>query len=197
VIRLFAGLTLPLLVFFALLAALGSATSALAITDGIPLVWLLAYGIWRRKIEPIRLIALAVFALALVLSIAFGGSALPLELRRAVFPGTVGLACLVSLAVHRPLLVIAAEGAPRAPGHETDGRTNLDSPGAASLARDAHRDHWRDRRHRRGRSGDPGAHPVDDALRRRGADRQLVIIGGGVSVGFLYVRHVRSRFQRH
>jgi hypothetical protein len=65
-------------------------------------VWLLAYGIWRRKIKPVALIALAVFALALVLSIAFGGSALSLELRRAVFPGTVGLACLISLAVHRP-----------------------------------------------------------------------------------------------
>jgi hypothetical protein len=197
VIRLFAGLTLPLLVFFALLAALGNATGALAITDGIPLVWLLAYGIWRRKIEPIGLIALAVFALALVLSIAFGGSALPLELRRAVFPGTVGLACLVSLAVHRPLLVIAAERARRARGHETDGRTNLDSPGA--------------RRSLATLTAIIGVTGVADAAAQVILALTLstthfvvvariasyVIIGGGVSVGFLYVRHVRSRFQRH
>ncbi|MBV8219145.1 MAG: hypothetical protein JO325_11825, partial [Solirubrobacterales bacterium] len=110
-IRLIAGLAVPLVVFFALLGVLGNATGALAIADGIPIVWLLVYGIWRRKIEPIGLIALAVFALALVLSIAFGGSGLPLALRRAVFPGTVGLACLISLAVRRPLLVIAAERA--------------------------------------------------------------------------------------
>ncbi len=104
-IRLIAGLALPLLVFFVLLGVLGNATGALAIADAIPLAWLLAYGISRRKIEPVGLIAVAVFALALVLSIAFGGSSLPLELRRAVFPGTVGVACLISLAARRPLLV--------------------------------------------------------------------------------------------
>ncbi len=93
-------------------------------------MWLLAYGISRRKIEPVGLIVLTVFALALVLSIAFGGSALPLELRRAVFPGTVGLACLISLAVHRPLLVVAVTRARHARGEETDGPSSLDSPGA-------------------------------------------------------------------
>ena len=76
------------------------------------------------------LIAVAVFALALVLSIAFGGSSLPLELRRAVFPGTVGLACLMSLVVHRPLLVVAATRARRARGEQSDGQFDLDSPGA-------------------------------------------------------------------
>jgi len=196
-IRLIAGLALPLLVFFALLGALGNATGALAITDGIPLVWLLAYGIWRRKIEPIGLIALAVFAVALVLSIAFGGSSLPLELRRAVFPGTVGLACLVSLAVHRPLLVIAVARARRARGEETGGRTNLDSPGA--------------RRSLTMLTAIIGITGVADALAQvvlaltlstahfvvAARIASYAIIGSGLAVGILYVRSVRARLEPH
>jgi len=196
-IRLIAGLALPLLVFFALLGVLGNATGALAITDGIPLVWLLAYGVWRRKIEPVGLIALAVFALALVLSIAFGGSALPLELRRAVFPGTVGLACLISLAVHRPLLVVAVVRARRARGEETDGQSNLDSPGA--------------RRSLATLTAIIGVTGVADAAAQIilaltlstthfvvGARiASYVIIGSGIAVGFLYVRHARAQLQHH
>jgi hypothetical protein len=40
-------------------------------------------------------------------TIASGGSSLPLELHRALFPGAVGLACLISLAARHPLLSIA------------------------------------------------------------------------------------------
>jgi hypothetical protein len=108
-LRLIAGLVLPIIAFVVLLEVFGNATGALAVTDGIPVVWVLAFAVWRRRIEPITLIPVAVFTLALVLTIAFGGSALPLELRRSWFPATVGLACLISLAVRRPLLVIAAE----------------------------------------------------------------------------------------
>jgi hypothetical protein len=108
-LRLIAGLVVPIIAFVVLLELVGNATGALAITDGIPVVWAFAFAIWRRRIEPITLIPMAVFTLALVLAIVFGGSPLPLELRRSWFPGTVGLACLISLAVRRPLLVLAAD----------------------------------------------------------------------------------------
>jgi hypothetical protein len=78
--RLAIALVLPLIAFLLLRRAIGSATGALAITD----------------------------AIALILSITFGGSSLPLELRRSVFPGALGLGCLISLAFHKPLLAIAA-----------------------------------------------------------------------------------------
>ncbi len=99
---------MPLAGFLVLRQALSNATGALAISDAIPLVWLIAFGIWRRRVEPVGLVAVVVFALAIVLTIALGGSALPLELRRSVFPGAVGLACLLSVAVGRPLLSVAA-----------------------------------------------------------------------------------------
>ena len=40
----------------------------LAITDAIPLVWVLAYGARRRRIEPIGVTAAGVFAVALPLT---------------------------------------------------------------------------------------------------------------------------------
>jgi hypothetical protein len=130
-LRLLAGLALPLIAFLVLLRVLGNATGALAITDAIPILWLVAFGIWRRRIEPIALIPAAVFGLALLLSIAFGGSSLPLELRRSVFPGAVGLACLASLAARRPLLTIAATKAADARAQQLPAaRPKIESPGA-------------------------------------------------------------------
>jgi hypothetical protein len=108
-IRLLAGLLVPLLAFVVLVRSVATATEALAITDAIPLLWVLVYGARRRRVEPIGLAAAGVFAGALLLTIASGGSSLPLELHRAVFPGLVGMACLISLALRRPLLSKLAE----------------------------------------------------------------------------------------
>lgn len=126
-----AGLLLSLMTFVVLEQAIGNATGALAITDGIPILWLVVYGISRRRIEPVGLIAVAVFTLALVLTLAFGGSSLPLELRRSVFPGAVGLACLVSPASRRPLLSIASTKlADARPKQIAETRPKLDTPSA-------------------------------------------------------------------
>ncbi len=105
--RLLAGLLVPVIAFVVLHQALGNATKALAITEAIPSLWVLAYAVSRRRIEPVGVIAFAGFGIALLVTIASGGSALPLELHRALFSGAVGLACLISLAARRPLLSIA------------------------------------------------------------------------------------------
>lgn len=106
-IRLIASLLVPLVAFVAFLHTLGNATEALAIAEAIPVLWVVAYAVWRRRIDPVGATAFAGFGIALLLTIALGGSSLPLELHRALFPGAVGLACLISLAARRPLLEIA------------------------------------------------------------------------------------------
>ncbi|MFZ1994960.1 MAG: hypothetical protein WAU75_12680 [Solirubrobacteraceae bacterium] len=125
-----AGLLLPL-IFVVLLQLLGNATKALAITEGIPLLWVIAYGIWRRRIEPVGATAVAGYGAALLLTIALGGSPLPLELHRALFPGVVGLACLISLTARRPLLEIAKNRiAEKGPEATVQGRPQLVAPDA-------------------------------------------------------------------
>lgn len=191
--RLLAGLLIPVIAFVVLERVLGNATGALAITDGLPLLWVLAYGVWRHKVEPIGLIALVVFAIALGLTIALGGSPLPLELRRSWFPGAVGLACLVSLAVRRPLLVIASERLARThPELERGEAVDSDTPGrrraltilTAIIAVTGLAD---------------AAAQITLALSLSTSQfgvyahvASYVIIGSGLAVGALYVRHVRG-----
>lgn len=129
-LKLVAGLLVPLTAFVILEQALGDPTAALALSDAIPLAWVLAIGIWQRRLERIVLVPVCVFAVALALSIAFGQSSLPLELRRTVFPGTLGLACLISIALQRPLLTVAAERLTRIRSQQTDLEAKLDAPDA-------------------------------------------------------------------
>jgi hypothetical protein len=127
-IQLVAGLLAPLIGFVVLLHALGNPTEALAITDSIPMLWLLAYALWRRRIEPVGASAAALSTIALLLTIALGGSPLPLELHHAVFPATVGLACLISLAARRPLLSIGLARLAKSKHHvATESRPKLDA----------------------------------------------------------------------
>jgi hypothetical protein len=130
-IRLLAGLLVPLIAFVVLVRSLGNATEALAITEAIPVLWVLAYAVWRRRIEPVGATAFAGFGIALLLTIALGGSSLPLELHRALFPGAVGLACLISLAARRPLLEIAkSKLAKDRPEATAQARSQLDTSDA-------------------------------------------------------------------
>lgn len=118
--RLLAGLLIPLAAFAVLAQTLASATTALAISEALPLLWVIAFAVWRRRIDWIALVPIAAFALALALTIALGGSSLPLELRRAVFPGLLGFACLASIAAGRPLLAVLAGRAERPHGRDLE-----------------------------------------------------------------------------
>jgi len=195
--RLLGSLALTLAAFFVLRSALGNATTALAITDGIPLLWLVAVGLLHRRLERLALIPVVVFTVALVASIAFGGSALPLELRRSVFPGAVGLACLISLAIRRPLLLEAATRVPR-PGQLADAENLLERPGS--------------RRALTVLTAIAGVTGLADAIAQVVLALTLstsqfvaaahvasyVIIGGGLLVAVVYVRWTRARLQhRH
>lgn len=128
-VRLLAGLLVPLVAFVAFLQTLRNATEALAIAEALPLLWVLAYAVWRRRIEPVGATAVAGFAVALLLTVVLGGSPRPLELHRAVFPGFAGLACLISLTARRPLLFIAKEKLKHA-RPETATQAQLDPSGA-------------------------------------------------------------------
>ena len=195
--RLLAGLALPVIAFLVLLKLIGNATGALAVTEAFPVAWVVGYAIWRRKVEPIGLFVVVGFALALGLTFVFGGRPLPLELRRSWFPGVVGLACLISLALRRPLLLAAADKVGGAHREEAAGAgRDLDSPGA--------------RRTLSTLTAIIGVTGTADAVAQitlalTVSTTQFVvlariasytIIGSGIAVGALYVRHVRARLAR-
>jgi hypothetical protein len=120
-LTLVAGIVLPVTAYVVLKATTHNTTDALAVTETIPVVWILAGGLLRRRLNPIAVIAAVVLGGALAITALTGGSALPLKLRRASVTGPLGIACLLSVAIHRPLLpalvkLVARSVPPRATG---------------------------------------------------------------------------------
>jgi hypothetical protein len=108
-LRLGLGVIVPVAAYLILSSAVHSSLTALAVTEAIPLVWVLAIGLRRHRVEPMALVLAVVLAAAVVVSLAAGGTVLPLKLRRAVITGSLGIACLVSVAARRPLLPAAVD----------------------------------------------------------------------------------------
>ncbi len=93
----------PWLVYVLLRPHVKSAAEALAIGGSIPAAWVLARLVVRHRMEWLAAASVVVFAVAVTVSLLSGGSALPIELRSSVITGTIGLACLISVAIGRPL----------------------------------------------------------------------------------------------
>ncbi len=108
---------LPIAAYVVLERVLHSEGYALAITATLGVAWALAAGVRQGRVNPIIVATVIVLAIALAVTVASGGSALPLKLRKAVITGSLGLACLISVAIDRPLLPalleLLARGAPR------------------------------------------------------------------------------------
>ena len=107
--QLVAGLVLPWLAYLIIRSVIGSPVGALAITDALPAAWLLVVGIVRRRVDPIAVLSATTVMLALAAYALTGGDPLAIKLRRGAVTGTIGIAGLASVALGRPLLLLAAE----------------------------------------------------------------------------------------
>jgi hypothetical protein len=109
----------PLLTYLAVRPQVGSVAAALAVTFAVPVVWAGLAGLWRRRLDADGILTISAYGIALALTIFTGGSALPLKLRSAAETGAAGVACLVSVVLRRPLVLLALrlkarQAAPRA-----------------------------------------------------------------------------------
>jgi len=84
-----------------------SSTVALLVAMGIPAGWTLAVFAWRRRAAPLGLVSMAVTGIAVAVTYLAGGSPLVLELQDPAQTGAIGLACLVSVIMGRPLYLMA------------------------------------------------------------------------------------------
>jgi hypothetical protein len=119
---------LPLAVYALLRPHVDGEVTALAVAGGIPVVITLARLVRDRRLDPIGALAVAGFGAALLVSWLSGGDTLVLKLQDSVVTGPLGLACLASVAVRRPLSLVLlrrlARGNPRLrarvthPGHQ-------------------------------------------------------------------------------
>jgi hypothetical protein len=94
-------------IFLAAEQQLGAAAS-LALAGALPAAWTLADWARRRSVDRLALASIAIFALGATGSLLFGGDLLPMKLARPTAVGILGLICLASAAINRPVLAIAA-----------------------------------------------------------------------------------------
>ena len=117
----------PVLVYLLIRPHLHSDTIALVIAAGIPVTYTAVILLWRRRLDPIGVIAIAGFAFGILLLVATGGNELAFKLREDIWTGPAGLACLISVAVRRPLLLLVLRPAAR---RNPDIAERLGAPGA-------------------------------------------------------------------
>lgn len=104
---------LPVLAYLLLRPRVHSDVTALVIAAAIPAAWTAGRLLLRRRLDPIGIIAVAGFAFGLLLLAATGGNELAFKLREDIWTGPLGLACLISVAVRRPLFLLALQVAAR------------------------------------------------------------------------------------
>jgi hypothetical protein len=93
----------PVIVFQLIRSSVDSDLIALAISTAVPVLWTLGRLAVTRKVDPVGVLGIAGFGVGIAVAWMSGGSPLALELRDAVPTGLLGLVCLGSLVVHRPL----------------------------------------------------------------------------------------------
>jgi FtsH-binding integral membrane protein len=96
----------PLLGYALLRPHVGSDATALAIGAAIPVTVTVALFCWRRRVDPIGVLSVLGFGIAVLILVLSGGNPLVLKLQDAVVTGPIGLVCLVSVAVRRPLHLV-------------------------------------------------------------------------------------------
>jgi hypothetical protein len=97
----------PLLTYLIVRPQVESVAAALAVTFAVPVAWAGLAGLWRRRLDVDGILTISAYGIALALTIFTGGSALPLKLRSAAETGAAGVACLVSVVLRRPVVLLA------------------------------------------------------------------------------------------
>lgn len=99
------NLVAPIIVFELIRSTIDNDTLSLAIGAAVPLLWTVGRLVIARTVDPIGVAGIALYGLGLVVVWLTGGSAIGLELRDAAPTGLIGLACLGSALIRRPIIV--------------------------------------------------------------------------------------------
>jgi hypothetical protein len=93
----------PLLAYYLIHSYVGSSAMALALAGSIPVAYTLVMLTVRRRLDPVGVVSVVSFGIGALVSWASGGNTLALELQDPALTGLIGIACLVSVVIGRPL----------------------------------------------------------------------------------------------
>jgi hypothetical protein len=122
------NIVIPLLVYTMLRPHVGSDAVALAVGAAIPVLVTAGGFALRRRIDPVGVLAIIGIGAALILLALTGGDPLVLKIHDALLTGPLGLVCLISVLVGKPLLLVAQRAVAARRGTSAPG-----NPRAASI----------------------------------------------------------------
>jgi drug/metabolite transporter (DMT)-like permease len=99
----------PVLAYLLIARHVHSDVTALVIAAAIPAAYTAAVLVWRRRLDPVGVLALVCFGVGLLLVIATGGNEFLFKVREDLWTGPLGLACLISLAGRLPLVLVVLQ----------------------------------------------------------------------------------------
>jgi hypothetical protein len=105
-IRLVINLAAPVLAYALLRPHVHSDLIALIIGAAVPIAYTVGVLLWRRRLDAIGVFAIVCFVFGLLLVLVTGGNELTFKLREDIWTGPAGLACLISVAMRRPLFAV-------------------------------------------------------------------------------------------
>lgn len=108
-VRLVVNGAVPVLAYVLLRPHVHSDVTALVVGAAIPLAFTAGVFAWHRRLDPAGVIAVVCFGIGLLVVAATGGNELAFKLREDIWTGPLGLACLVSAAVRRPVLLLVLQ----------------------------------------------------------------------------------------
>jgi hypothetical protein len=94
---------LPLLAYELLRPHVASSALALALAGAIPVAYTMIMLAATRRLDPVGVVGVVSFGVGVLISWASGGNTLAIELQDPALTGLLGIACLVSVAIGRPL----------------------------------------------------------------------------------------------
>jgi hypothetical protein len=106
VVSIVIGVLTPLVAYFSIRSHVGSDTEALALAWFIPVAWTLISSLLQRRLDVYGMIGVVAYGITLTISIVSGAGALPLKLHHALVGGAIGLVCLGSVAIRKPVFVV-------------------------------------------------------------------------------------------
>ncbi len=96
---------LPLIFYERVQHLVHSKVTALLIAAAIPAAWTVGKLAVRRRLDPVGLLSVAGFAIG-ILMLEVTGSAFAFKIHGAVLAGAIGMVCLASMAIRRPLALL-------------------------------------------------------------------------------------------
>lgn len=117
----------PLVLYTVVRPYVGGDASALLVGAAVPTVFTLGKLAWKRRLDPIGLIGICGFGIAVLVLLLSGGNPIVLKLHEAVVTGPLGLVCLASAAIGKPAHQVAMRLVAR---RNPAVKRLLDAPGA-------------------------------------------------------------------